>query len=143
MARLRDRFRLDLKRLPGMYLELMIGPVAGYCPTVDELAVAWELCGEDIMSDYEGPAGTRPWAYWAFDLGEPKPGSRDAEAVRLAELGLFEPGELAALRERANEARLRVGTPRERISGGNRESGVSVDAAAVELWAAVQETIPR
>jgi hypothetical protein len=54
--------------------------------------------------------------------------------VRLAELGLLGSGELAALRERANEARLRVGTPAERISGGNRESGVSVDAAAVALW---------
>jgi hypothetical protein len=112
----------------------MMGPTVGFGPTVEDLAVAWELRGEDVMSDYQGRAGTRPWAYWAFDLGEPKPSGWDAEAVRLAELGLLEPDELAALRERANEARLRVGTPAERIAGGNRASGVSVDAAAVELW---------
>jgi len=58
--------------------------------------------------------------------------------VRLAELGELRPDELAALGEGATEARLRVGTPRERISGGNRESGVSVDAAAVALWDAVE-----
>jgi hypothetical protein len=134
MARLRDRSRLDPKRLAAMGLELMIGPVAGYGPTVDDLALAWELQGEEVMSDYHGAPGTRPWAYWTFDLDQPQPSGWDAEAVRLAILGLLEPGELAALRERANEARLRVGTDRERISGGNRESGVSVDAAAVEVW---------
>jgi hypothetical protein len=57
MARLRDRSRLDPTRLASMTLELMIGPVAGYGPTVDDLAVAWELRGEDIMSDYGGAGG--------------------------------------------------------------------------------------
>jgi hypothetical protein len=134
MARLRDRSQLDPKRLAGMTLELMMGPTAGFGPTVKDLALVWELRSDQMMRDYEGPAGTRPWAYWAFDLGEAKPAGWDAEAVRLAELGLLEPAELAALRERANEACLRVATGNERISGGNHKSGVSLDAAAVELW---------
>ena len=46
--------------------------------------------------------------------------------------------ELAALAERANEARLRVDTPAERVSGGNRETGVRVDVLEVELWERVR-----
>jgi hypothetical protein len=55
--------------------------------------------------------------------------------LRLAELGELRPDELAAVRERANEARLRVGTAAERISGGGRDSSgaVSMDARAAEL----------
>jgi hypothetical protein len=55
--------------------------------------------------------------------------------LRLAELGELRPDELAAVRERANEARLRVGTAAERISGGRRDSSgaVSMDARAAEL----------
>lgn len=132
MPRLRNR--LDRNGVAGMTMELLIGPTKGFGPTVKDLALVWELRGDEIVRDYEGPAGTRPWAYWAFDLGEAKPSGWDAEAVRLAELGLLEPSELAALRERANEARLRVATGNERISGGNHKSGVSLDAAAVELW---------
>ena len=54
-----------------------------------------------------------------------------AQAIRLAELRA---DELEALRERANEAKLRIGTPRERISGGGLPHGVSVDVRAVELF---------
>jgi hypothetical protein len=132
MARLRDRSRLDPNRLAGMTMELLIGPTRGFGPTVDDLGVAWALRADDIMSVHDGRAGTRPWAYWAFDLDEAKPSGWDAEAVRLAELGLLGRGELAALRERANEARLRMGTDKERISGGgNRASGVP---AASRTW---------
>jgi hypothetical protein len=73
--------------------------------------------------------------WWVFEAGEDKPRGFDAEALRLAELGELRPDELAAVRERANEARLRVGTAAERISGGGRDSSgaVSMDARAAEL----------
>jgi hypothetical protein len=73
--------------------------------------VAWELHGARLLAGYNGPPGTRPWAYWVFDLGEEKPqGEWDAEALRLAELGELRPDELAELHERANEAKTRIGT---------------------------------
>ena len=144
MARLRSgRHHFDPASLFDCRLSLLIGPVQGG-PSDGELRLAWDLVGDELMEDDRGRVGTRPWGFWAFEVGEERPaGGCAAETVRLAELGVLRPDELAALGERASEARLRVGTPRERISGGNRQSGVSVDAAAVELWAAVQETIPR
>jgi hypothetical protein len=48
--------------------------------------------------------------------------------VRLAQLGQVDVDELAALRERAHEAKLRVGTGRERLS-----DGVSLDARNVDF----------
>ena len=72
------------------------------------------------------------WGWWAFVAGEDMPHGQYAESVRLGELGELSADDLAALRERANEARLRIGTPRERLS-----NGVSVDARAVGLWEAV------
>jgi hypothetical protein len=60
----------------------------------------------------------------------------DEETLRLAELRELTAGELAALRERATEAKLRVGTDRERLADGR-----SVDARAVELWDAVRHRL--
>ena len=63
--------------------------------TERELAL-WEVERDRIMDGYGGPPGTRPWAFWKFDLGEepPRPSDDDdyvefraLEAVRLAELG--------------------------------------------------------
>ena len=51
----------------------------------------------------------------------------------MAELGELRADELAALRERANEAKLRIGTTRERSS-----DGVSMDARVVELFETVR-----
>ena len=143
MPRLRSgRHEFDRSTLFDCRLSLLIGPVQGG-PSDNELRLAWELLGTELMADDRGRVGTRPWGFWAFEVGEERPaGGCAAETVRLAELGVLRPDELAALRERATEARLRIGTPRERISGGNRQSGVSVDAAAVELWAAVQDRTP-
>jgi hypothetical protein len=53
--------------------------------------------------------------------------------LRLAELSRLTDGELAALQERANEARLRIGTSREVLSNGD-----SLDRRAVELFEAVR-----
>jgi hypothetical protein len=67
------------------------------------------------------------------------------ETVRLAELGELTAEELAALGEEANEARLRVGTDDEQISGGGRNTprAVSVDVRAVELWERVEAARQR
>ena len=119
-------------------IDLTMGPTDAEGElTVDQLEVAWEIEGDRLMSEYRGPAGTRPWAHWWFDLGEQQPADWAAETVRLGELGELGADELAALRERANEARLRIGTDSERISGGWRENGVSMDVRAVELFEAV------
>jgi hypothetical protein len=48
-----------------------------------------------------------------------------------------------ALREAANEARLRIGTDSERFSGGGRVYGVPVDKQAVELWERVKAALGR
>ena len=74
---------------------------------------------------------TRAYGLWFVEAGEPMPRSWNEEAVRLAELGELDDSQLAALRERAMEAGLRVGTPDERISGRDRST-----AAGVELWGA-------
>lgn len=70
----------------------------------------------------QGQCATRPWAYWRFDIGEEVPRGSDAEAVRLAELGLLRENEITALAERANEARMRIDTDAEHYGGvGGRE----------------------
>ena len=120
-------------------IDLLMGPTdAPGELTIDQLEVAWEIERERMLRDYRGPAGTRPWAYWWFDLGEEMPDDWGAQAIRLAKLGELTDAELAALRERSIEAGLRVGTGRERVSGGGLSHGVSVDARAVELFEAVR-----
>ena len=66
---------------------------------------------------------------------------REDETVRLAESGNLRREEVAALREKAIGAGLRVDTPAEHISGGNMIDGVpstdftySVDQRTVDLW---------
>jgi hypothetical protein len=119
-------------------IELLLGP---HELPVEQLAVAWEIARERLMRQrFEKPAlpCRRPWAWWQFDAREAVP-DFDGETLRLAELGALRDEEFAALREAANEARPRIGTTSERISGGNRETGVSLDVRAVELWDAVRE----
>ena len=77
-----------------------------------------------------GP-GQRPWAYWRFELGE-EPPQDDRQPIRLAELGLLRDDEVAAIAERANEARPRIGTTAEHY-GPN----CWPDRDAVELHEAV------
>jgi hypothetical protein len=124
---------------------LIGGPTSDEFSTED-LRAAWRYHGDQIMANHK--PGSRPWGFWTFVLGEEQPRSRwdektsrsvgdFDEAVRLAQLGQLDAGELAALREQANESRMRVGTDRERLSGGGREHGVSLDRKAVELFEAV------
>lgn len=107
-------------------------------PPIEELELAWDLYGDDLMADCAAfPAalpGSRPWAYWRFELDEEKPPVRRDQVIRLAQLGLLRSHELAALEEDANVAKMRIGTGAER-------SGV--DGPTVKLWKAVAEAIGR
>jgi len=131
MPRFRDRLRVELN--PRLELALLIGPTDFDNVTDEELELGWQLQGERLTG-YGRIVGTRPWGYWVFDLGVDKPaGGPEVETVRLAELGELTADELAALHERANEARLRIGTPREVLSNGD-----SMDRRAVDLFDAVR-----
>ena len=70
-------------------LALIVGP-AGCDYTEDELRLAWESYGGP---DFNRRNGSRPWAYWKFEVGEERP---EDERARLAELGLLRDDELTA-----------------------------------------------
>jgi hypothetical protein len=119
----------------GVVIDLIMGPTEGEL-TEDELELAWEAFGrEDLRVFNPGCPGTRPWAYWKFELGEDLP---DNEPVRLAELGLLRVDEIAAIAERANEARMRVDTPAEHYG-----PDCHPDRDAVELHEAVKRALGR
>jgi hypothetical protein len=130
----RDRGSPDLPVVP--ILGMMMGPTPR--ESVEELECAWAVHGERLMSSYAQPAraGCRPWAWWRLEAREEPPDGMDAQAVRLAELGLLRRDELAVLRERATEARLRVDTDDER-SGPD----YFPDRDAVAAWGAVERAI--
>ncbi len=136
MARLRTGVvALSDERLGRLRLELMIGQTEA---DLDELEVAWELLRDAIMSGPQGRRdGRRPWAWWHFDAGEEMP-ERGDEPVRLAQLGELTREEFAALREKANEARLRVGTSGERIAALGTALEQRPDREAVELLERVE-----
>jgi hypothetical protein len=94
----------------GVILDLILGPTEGEL-TVEQLELAWAAYGDDVMRGWSpGRPGLRPWAFWEFDLREKQP---EDEPIRLAELGLLRENEIAAIAERANEARGRIGTSAE------------------------------
>jgi hypothetical protein len=136
----RPRSRVSIER--SAIMDLLIGPVPGGL-TEEQLAVAWDQFGDEIMRDSYDPPGTRPWAWWAFEAGEDRPAGSEPEAVRLAELGELGADELAALRERANEARLRIGTAREHISALGTDLEQRPDRDAVGLLEAVEAARER
>jgi hypothetical protein len=111
-------------------LALLIGRGSADPPEAT-LRQVWEQRGAQLMADHAQP-GWRPWGFWHFEVGEERPTDRAAETVRLAELGELTADEVAAVAEKATEARLRIGTPAERLSNGD-----SVDRPAVELYEAV------
>jgi hypothetical protein len=116
-------------------LDLLLGRSTE--PTEEQLELAWEAYGEEIMGNNQGRGlpGTRPWAYWRFELGEDRPDGDDA-AIRLAELGLLRDDEIAAIAERANEARMRIGTAAE-----HHGPNYWPDRDAVELHEAVKRAL--
>jgi hypothetical protein len=123
-------------RESGIVFTLMLGPTEG--EFVDEqLELGWRVYGEELMADLAarpGLPGTRPWAYWEFELKEERPARSGQEAIRLAELGLLRDDELAAIAERANEARVRIGTTAEHYGADRR---------AIELHEAVKKAFGR
>lgn len=114
-----------------VHLALAIGPTEGDGLTLEDLRIGWRYHGDGVCAEHRSCA--RPWGWWQFEAGEEMPLKRDEETLRLAELGELTDAELAALRERATEAKLRVGTDRERLADGR-----SVDAPTVDLWEAVR-----
>ncbi len=136
--------------------------------TDEEMRLMWELHGKQFMEEWSASRhrapGKRPWVYWEFVLGRPEhltdipdreflslktQAQRDANAlelieweiepyVYLAEQGELSSDEIAALAEKANEARLRVGTKGEQIGtpGVDRP-----DLRAVKLYEAVSSAL--
>lgn len=145
MPRLRSRvYDLDGSGELDLLMALRIGPITDDGVTDDDLRVGWGIHGERTLGEGHGD-GRRPWGWWSFEAGEEPPEPRD-EPVRLAGLGELTDAELVALREAADEARPRVGTAAERISGGGRDcpGAVSLDVRAVELWERVEAaTVPQ
>jgi len=119
-------------------MRFRMGPIEGDGLTDKDVELGWHYRRKQMMADHGRSHGRPPWGWWWFEAGEEQPRPWAAETVRLAELGELTSEELAALQEKANEARLRVGTDAERISGGGRENGVSMDQRAVDLWDAVE-----
>ena len=129
MTRIRGGISIPPNEI-GVILDLILGP---HELTEEELELAWEAYGREELSLDRGLPGTRPWAYWKFELGEDPP---DNEPVRLAELGLLRDDEVAAIAERANEARARIDTPAE-----HHGPNCYPDRDAVELHEAVKRAL--
>lgn len=141
--------RAVVEARPDLMMALRVGPTVGDGVTEEALRIGWECHGERVM-EMGRMVGTRPWGWWMFVAGQEPPRTdlpnvdwHFPETVRLAELGKLTADELAALREEANEARLRIGTDSERISGGWRKHGVSMDQHDVDLWEAVERARRR
>lgn len=113
-------------------LELIIGPTEGKY-TEEQLEVAWRANREEVLADLStgrSVPGFRPWAYWKFELAEEP--HQDHEPIRLAELGLLRDEEIAAIAERANEARARIGSTAEHVTA---------DVEVVKLYEAVKRAL--
>jgi hypothetical protein len=151
MTRLRRDLEIEVPDRLDATIELIIGPCV---LSEKQLEVAWEAYGDEITGWQHRADASRPWGYWRFVLGEemPRPHwnpeahrmeEKHAETIRLAELGELTDEEVAAIAEKANEAKLRVNTDSEQIGGGNRDSpGAEFpDREAVELYEAVTAAI--
>lgn len=130
--RFRRRFNADDSRYD---LDLAIGTDLDF--TDEELAELWKTRREHVLKTYGGH-GSRPWAMWHFDIGEPKPERKD-EAIRLAELGLLTNDERADIARKAAEAEPRIGTGDEHISALGTRFEQRWDREAVALDAKVSE----
>ena len=164
MARLTNPGLVELDS--GLRSALGIGPTTWEPFTEEELEIGWEHHRERLMAqEAERPflPGSRPWGWWYFEAGRephlaPYPSSvfhsegTDEEylgALReyqfepvlwLAEHGHLRDDEVAALAEKANEARIRIDAGGGRIAGGPG-GGVPVDRWAIELYETVREAL--
>jgi hypothetical protein len=104
MARLRGGARYE--HTLEMDLWLSLGP-HDLCepPTREQLQVAWEIERDNMMDHCRRNPnkGWRPWAWWEFDAGEPKPEHEAQEALRLYELGELSADDVEAVKRRAIE----------------------------------------
>ena len=73
--------------------------------------------------------GFRPWAFWAFEVGEEEPETEEERMVRLAELDLLTEEELAELAERRTWTDINDGTEHP-------------DHGASDLYQRVSEALP-
>jgi hypothetical protein len=92
----RWRHRATAAKVPPLaevHLQLDMGhEMTDY--SLAELRAAWEAYSETIMADWHGGSGTRPWGWWRFEAEEEPP---DAEATRLAQLGVLTDAERRVL----------------------------------------------
>jgi hypothetical protein len=73
----------------GPVISLIVGPPGPY--TEEELRLAWRAYKPRFAPRRDG---TRPWAFWKFELGEDRP---DDQPARLAELGLLRDDEVVKI----------------------------------------------
>jgi hypothetical protein len=106
-------------------LALVMGPTTLDGFTEAQLKRGWTMFRSKLMPRHHYGRPTRPWGWWKFEAGEDQPRGFDAQTLRLAELGELRDDELAAVRERAYEARLRIGTGSEHISAKGHRYGAA------------------
>jgi hypothetical protein len=131
----------------------------------EERREAWEARREKLLQRYLDPPftpGNRPWGWWAYVAERPQhlvalteildfKGTEEEEAEAwdeykiepvewMAAHGHLTPEEIAAITEKANEARPRIGTDAEHIGSGGTDRA---DQRAVKLHEAVTAAIKR
>src|SRR5829696_1848936 len=122
------RFRsIRVPPLDKIRLELLLGPTMpqgdGSEYPVEMIELAWRAHGGEVMGEWHYPSRPdfRPWAYWAFEVGEEEPDTYEARVLWLAELGLLLGSELEDLANRKTWSDINTGN-------------VHTDEAAVELY---------
>jgi hypothetical protein len=141
----------DVERL-DIYLDLLMGPHGGF--TEEQLRIAWDVERDSIMEHNRNNSATianRPWGYWKFELGEEPPEHDEKlhlpwpEAIRLAELGELRPDEIAALAEKAAEAKARIakGWHHEHISALGTDCERWYDRETARGWELLQKALKR
>jgi hypothetical protein len=101
----------------------------------EDLEIGWSIHGEKLMEKWERRHGSRPWGWWVFTVGEePPPMEPGAKEIRLAELGELTKEELAAIAERAAEAKATLESGRKNYiaTGGGQQ--LNFEQEAVELY---------
>jgi hypothetical protein len=108
--------------------------------TEAELERGWRVYGRELTEHARASSlpPWRPWGWWRFEAGREEP-SRAEGVVYLAECGELTGEEVAAIAERANEARIRIGTPAEHCGG--TDGSYRPDRDAVELHEAVKRAM--
>lgn len=111
--------------------------------TVEQLAGIWEVERDRPMRKCEATdgGGARPWVWWWFDMARTSQTTIGPRRCGGLSSASSRRRTWRALRERANEAALRIGTDAELISGAWRGYGVSLDEGAVAPWEAVERAI--